>query len=406
MRNVFAGSVLGLSSALVLPACVTPSKSLGAGETSDTGDDPTLETSDETLGEPACAPNPAFTCTVPFEPSPGECSSDPTSLFDENCCMRLACDSHADCDDGLVCAPATSPFSCSDVVEEGETRCLCGAPPNGAVRSICVPPEAVPQNWCSAHFSEEACNTAEQTEVGGDALQFCRWIETQRLRIEPITETCELQGPESRCITFDVNPEQGCGPIPCTLGPLLMSTAIANATSESSFEVFGLNDVFCGEGSPVGNWIPADDPLLGPCAMSCSFDNPCGIPLVDYVELRGESSKDAPVDDCGTLTLDDPLAAWQAAHDCALDHATMGNGFRLVADGQGIDSVVKVAYLGVQGFAYAVSRFSADSGGIDPGSLFEQPGDGLEAVDACVVAVGELCLGVTAPGETVQLCPS
>jgi len=109
--------------------------------------------------------------------------------------------------------------------------------------------------------------------------------------------------------------------------------------------------------------------------------------------------------DCGALTLDDPSADWEAAQICALDHETMGAGFRLVADGQGIDSFVQVGFAGVQGLAYSVSRFSSDSGGVDFDTVFEEPGGGLAAVDDCVVAVGELCLAVTAAGEVVQLCP-
>jgi len=310
---------------LALGACVTPSKSLGAGENSGTeGDDSTADS--------------------------GE-------------------------------APTTSPGTDTD-----------------------DPPTT--DEWCAALLDETSCHEAPEMEVPGVGPQFCRWIELHTLTIDADADACDIAGPESKCLTFDVNPEEGCGPVPCSIGQLDMSTAIARAVDDDRFEVWGLNDVFCGGGSPVGDWISAADPSLAQCQMTCGFDNACGIPLVEYIGIRSGSSKDAPVDDCGVVTPDDPLIDWQSAHACALQHAMAGDGFRLVADIQGIDSIPQEGFMGLQGESYATSRFSADTGGIDFDTLSEQPGAGLQAIDGCEIAVGNLCLEVTSPGEVVQLCPA
>lgn len=388
---------------LALGACVTPSKSLGAADSTSadgSGDDTT------TAGDSECAPHPAFDCVTPLDRSEGLCSDDPSSTFDANCCMRPSCESSDECDAGLVCVPTVLPWSCTDMVEDGEMVCRCGTPPNGKLRSTCVPPEDVPEQWCSNYWPEEECNSALPIEAGPVGQQFCRWIEPYIFTVDAEPGECTIAGPAPRCMTFDANPELGCGPLPCTKGAVSMSTAIAREIGPGAFEVFGLNDVFCGEASPVGDWIPADDPSLAQCAMTCSFDNPCGIPLGDYLVLRTDASKDAPVDDCGHVTPDDSLADWQAAHDCAVQHATAGEGFLVVADLEGIDSLPQLAFIGMQGESYATSRFPADTGGIDAGTLFEEPGAGLEALADCEVAVGELCLGLVTPGELVQLCPT
>jgi hypothetical protein len=321
---------------LALAACVTPSKSLGAGETGDTDSDPT---SDDSSGS----------------------QSTPTT------------------DDTDTASGNTLTTTTSDTDD----------PPVG-------------DEWCSVYTDEESCNGAPEMEN----LQFCQWIELETMTVDAANDACTFEGPVSKCLTFDFDPSEGCGPVPCSLGPLVMHSAIARPVDEDTYEVWGLHDVFCGGGDPIGEWISADDTSLAQCAMTCGWDNPCAIPLYDYVMQRSDSSKDAPVFDCGWVTQDDSDADWQAAHDCVMDHMMSGTGFRVVADLAGIDSFPQEAYMGLQGESYAVTRFSADTGGIDPGSLYEQPAEGIGPIDDCIVGVGELCLSVYNAGEQVQLCPS
>jgi hypothetical protein len=261
----------------------------------------------------------------------------------------------------------------------------------------------VGEEWCAVYTDEASCNGAPQMEN----LQFCQWIELETMTIDAANDSCSFEGPVSKCLTFDFDPSEGCGPVPCSLGPLVMHSALARPIDDDTFEVWGFHDVFCGGGDPIGEWISADDASLAQCAMTCGWDNPCAIPLYDYVMQRSESSKDAPVEDCGWVTQDDSDADWRAAQDCVIGNAMAGAGFRVVGDLEGIDSFPQTAFMGLQGESYAVTQFAADTGGVDPGSLLEMSGsEGIVAIDGCVVGVGQLCLALTSEIEPITLCPN
>jgi hypothetical protein len=384
---------------LALGACVTPSKSLGAGESTDgddtTASDPTPGTGEETTGDPVCPPNPRFTCTAPYEGTFGPCGGE---AFDENCCLPLVCDDDDDCADGETCQSwGFNGLGCADVEIDGELVCQCAADPGGITDKVCTPGGPQAEEWCAVFTDEASCNDAPPMEIPDAMSQFCSWTDVQTLTIDG--DMCAVEA-SPKCLTYQFTGEDGCISQTCAVGSLLLADAIARPIGDDAFEVTGTP---CGTARVLGDWISADDPSLGQCAMTCVT---CDIILVDYVEMRSESSKDAPVDDCGALTLEDPLADWQAAQACALQHATAGEGFRLVADLQGIDSFVQVGFMGIQGESYATSRFGFEEGGLVSANLTEVPGAGLEAVAACEVAVGELCLAVTSPGELVQLCPA
>ncbi|HWB81322.1 MAG TPA: hypothetical protein VG755_40445 [Nannocystaceae bacterium] len=379
------------------PACtIPPSQSLGAGESSSSGDDPSSSGNvDPTTDPSSCPPSNAFTCTSPYDGvSFGACGG---LDFDENCCMRPTCDSAADCGTDEVCAAVGSPgLAC--VEEDG--ACVCASNLGPFPRPVCLPVDAVPTDWCGGHADETACNAAAPEQPP----QFCRWIELYTMSIDG--DACNISEPEGRCLTIDYNPEEGCGPEPCatTDHGLQLTTAIArDIDGGTTFEVFGLTDVFCGGGRPAGDWIPASDASLGACALTCGFDNPCAVPFEEWVALRAAATEDAGVD-CGNLTLDDPLADWQAAHDCAVQQATSGAGFHVIHEAQAIDSVPRYAFVGLQAESYAVVGLHADEGFGDY-ALYEQVGDGLSDVDGCTVAVGELCLATANAGPTEQLCP-
>jgi len=397
--------ILILSS--LLPACVPGSKSLGGADSGSTtesaesseGDAPT------TGGDGVCEAGPAFTCTVPYDGQAfGPCDSND---FDANCCLRPTCHGAEDCADGEACVPAgTSGLSCADEDRDGETFCGCSADASGFQRNVCLPFDRIPLDWCNGYFDEGQCNDAPEVVRAEGDQQFCQWIDVHVLSIDG-ADSCGMSEPEPRCLTIQRGFDPGCATQQCSIGPapLVLDTPVARLVdSGTTFEVFGVNDVFCGSGTPVGDWITADDASLGPCAMDCRADNPCVLPFPEYVQSRAEASKDAPVDDCGDVGLDDPLADWQAAHDCALQHATEGAGFRLIAEGESIDSTIRIAWLGLQGVAYAVVRLASDEGG-GFYNLSELDGSGLEASDGCVVAVGELCLSAIDASENQQLCP-
>lgn len=397
-----------LIAALPLVACVTPSKSLGAVD--DTGDDTTSTPGDtsDTDGGPVCGPTPSFTCTVPYDGmSLGACGGPD---FDDDCCMRPTCSGMEDCADGEACVAAGAPgLGCGDVQVDGLTKCECGADAGGPPRQVCLPFDVVPVDWCASLIDEAECNGAATIVRSEEDIQFCQWIDVQVLEIDAPAESCTLSGPAPRCLTIQQGFDPGCSGTPCAIGPqpLVLSNAMARFVDDgTTIEAFGVDDVFCGGGVPLGGWESAADPSFGVCAFDCSGNNPCAMAFIDYVIDRAESSEDAPVDDCGFVTLDDSVATWQAARDCALQHAAAGEGFRLEAEGQSIDSVVQQAYLGLQGESYRTVFLSSDGGGIDPYALSEQPGLGLVELDACEVAVGELCLALDMPGAVAQICPA
>lgn len=385
-------------------ACVTPSQSLGAGESTGTATDASSSAEGST-GEPQmCAPDPAFTCTAPYDGSFGECGG---ADFDADCCLRPTCGGDEDCAAGESClGVGTSGLSCADTEFEGETVCSCSADPGGLPRKVCMPSAPADEDWCAVYEDEAACTGAAPMELGPEDRQFCAWLDVTLLEPDVDDAVCDVGATEPRCVTVRQTFEDGCGTFTCNLGQTLSFNAPLARTVDGVIEVFGVNDQLCAVGTPVGAWLPATDPSFGPCAFDCDGGGgPCSIPFAEYVEQRTEQSKDAPVDDCGHATLADPVELWQDVHDCAVEHAAAGQGFRLVAEGESIDSIVEVAFIGLQGEAYATARLSSDSGGVDPDTRAEQSGTGLLPTFECVVTVGDLCLELVNPGEVVQICP-
>jgi hypothetical protein len=382
-----------------LAACVVGSKSLGQGESS--SDD---GSGSETHGNVQCPQQGRFNCTVPYDGVElGACGA---FALDENCCGRADCTGAADCADNEACVPVGGGFSCADEAVGGQTVCDCTIDNSGSAIPICLPREQVPVDWCAGYTQQAECDGAEPIDRSESDIQFCRWIEVVPLTLDVEQDTCSLTTPEPRCLTIQQGFDPGCAGEPCGIGiePLSLGNPYARFVSETNIEVFGVDDVFCGGGFPVGDWVHADDPSLGQCAFTCGFDNPCAQPFEPYVERRAEASEDDPVDDCGDVDLDSPLTDWQAAHDCALEHAMTGQGFRLLWQGQSIDSIVRFAAIGLQAEAYAVALLHTDSGAEGGYVLLEEDGSGLEEVNACALAVGEMCLVPTASGEPVQLC--
>ena len=112
--------------------------------------------------------------------------------------------------------------------------------------------------------------------------------------------------------------------------------------------------------------------------------------------------------DCGVVTPDDAVEAWQAAHDCALAAAGGQMAFKLIVGLQGIDSDVGEAYVGVTARSYALSKFFFDSdpcGGGGCGPVVSVANcTGLTATMECTVEVGNVCLSCDGAGEATQVC--
>lgn len=383
-------------------ACITPSQSLGAGESTGTAMD-TSSSAEGSTGEPQmCAPDPAFTCTAPYNGSFGECGG---FDFDANCCRRPTCGGDEDCVEGESCVGVgTSGLSCADTEFDGQTVCSCSADPGGPSRRVCMPSTPAAEDWCAVYEDEAACTGAAPMDVPPTS-HFCAWLDVTVLVADAENDVCEVGATEPRCITVEQGTDPGCGYFACALPPSLLFGSPVARTVDGAIEVFGLDDQLCAVGTPVGDWIPADDASLGPCAFDCDDIGPCDLPFADLVAMHAEQSKDAPVDDCGHVTLEDPIELWQVAHDCAVEHADADIGFTVIAEGQSIDSIVEVAFVGLQGETYGTTRFDSDSGGVDSTTRYQTGGTGLVAAPGCTLEVGDLCLQMVDPGETIQICP-
>ncbi|MBC8071170.1 MAG: hypothetical protein IAG13_22785 [Deltaproteobacteria bacterium] len=407
MTRLHCNCLLLFGFALV-PACVVDSKSLGQGEgDSSSAEEGSSEQGSGTSPDESCEPRPGFDCTLPYDGvSFGPCGG---LDFDDSCCMRPTCSGNDDCADGEFCVPAgSSGLSCTDEDLGQGPECSCSADASGFLRDVCLPIDLIPADWCAGNYDEASCSAAPQQQRGENDNQFCQWIDVRVLTLDEAAQSCTVGEPEGRCLTIQQGFDPGCAAEPCGIGPEPISMANPYARfvdAGTTIEAFGVDDVFCGSGLPLGAWVRADDQSFSACAFSCGGDNPCAMSLADYADSISQSSKDAPVDECGDVDLDAPLAAWQAAHDCAVQHASMGQGFKVLWERQGIDSVIRDAAVGRQGESYGVTLLQVDQAVGQPYTLVQTAAAGLEATGGCTVEVGEMCLTPIDAGEPVPLCP-
>lgn len=166
------------------------------------------------------------------------------------------------------------------------------------------------------------------------------------------------------------------------------STATGDDTSGSSGDTTGTTTT----GTTTGDDTTGGELCeIGPAA--CEFAAQLGDDFVD----------------CGEVNpWDDDVAAWQAAHDCAIKAAAEQRAFCLVTVLQGFDSNVARAYAAQQARSYALTTFSYDSdpcggGGCGP-ELRQASCDALTAIDGCQIEPGEACLSCDGQTESLKIC--
>lgn len=127
---------------------------------------------------------------------------------------------------------------------------------------------------------------------------------------------------------------------------------------------------------------------------------PCGF----QTTLEGFAMGKTEPTDCGTVTLDDDVAAWQAASECAAAAAAAQEGFLVAFQLPSDDSLVFEGFYGTVGFTYSLGRLYTDTFG-DP-MLASQSCDDVTTLDGCTLEVGTHCLTCVGGGESVALeCP-
>lgn len=153
----------------------------------------------------------------------------------------------------------------------------------------------------------------------------------------------------------------------------------------------------------------------GPCPDGTVLEQYCDgdtwvcdcVPLGDVCDLptyvdEAANGKTVPVD-CGTVSLDDPDEAYQAAHDCVVAASDAQEAYRMVAQLQGIDSSVWVGYAGVVGFVYGESSFAYDGGGNAGGEFIWRSECTPEViVDCAPSSTSGMCF--TCDGESNLVC--
>lgn len=94
-------------------------------------------TSDDTsappdLPSPMCPSHPYHNCTIPVPCNDAYQCGEPESPFQGDGCMRPACQSLEDCEDGYYCNSWNShlaDYSCAELTSGEYKRCACGGDP-------------------------------------------------------------------------------------------------------------------------------------------------------------------------------------------------------------------------------------------------------------------------------------
>lgn len=244
---------------LSLATCVASSTQIGVLEQASSS------SSSATTGDATqCLPG----CTAPYAGG-FACGDSPKSELDEQCCQRPYCDGDADCPSGTVCNyGGLYGFGCEEIEQDGESVCQCGANPLALGRPMCIPPSAVDPDWCAQLRNQSECEQLRSPIDFGDAHpRICRWVAIEEVRSDG--ETCTIVDSLPRCLTLIQPDGNGCSPAQCTLDDTALNGPLARPLDATSYEMIVAGDVLCGVGTPLEDWIPADDPSLGPCAAAC-----------------------------------------------------------------------------------------------------------------------------------------
>jgi hypothetical protein len=122
-------------------------------------------------------------------------------------------------------------------------------------------------------------------------------------------------------------------------------------------------------------------------------------PAVD--EALSESSA-RPID-CGFVGLDDDLAAWEAARECARGAALDQTAYKVLWQWDDGGTVRDAAVAAVIGEVFATYRFDDDAA-VGTSSITVTACSGTGTEDPCMIAVGEICIDCLDPGKPTELC--
>jgi hypothetical protein len=125
----------------------------------------------------------------------------------------------------------------------------------------------------------------------------------------------------------------------------------------------------------------------------------------DFAAAVDEALVDSPVEpiDCGFVGLDDDVAAWEAARQCARDAALDQTTYKVLWQWQDGATVRDAAIAAIIGEVFATYKFDDDAA-VGTTSIIVTTCSGTGTEDPCMVAVGEICLDCLDPSEPTELC--
>ena len=125
----------------------------------------------------------------------------------------------------------------------------------------------------------------------------------------------------------------------------------------------------------------------------------------DFAAAVDEVLVDSPVEptDCGFVGLDDDVAAWEAARECARGAALDQTAYKLLWQWQDGATIRDAAIAAVIGEAFATYRFEDDAAE-GTTSIIVTTCSGLGTEDPCMVAVGVMCLDCLDASDPTELC--
>lgn len=258
----------------------------------------------------------------------------------------------------------------------------------------CCPPLPDGDERCAAAGSPESCAAVD---VGDD---FCIWIDWYPVRIGDVPACSIIGDPRGECRRQTCQSE-GCYSGDSCGGRFADIVVVAAGPTGRELGI-GPWCIPEGELCHFVDGAPEVENLFE-CACACSPIVSCGGPLEPYVEAWMDSSSETPVE-CGSVTLDDSLDAWNLARQCAITNASGGTPFTAVFHRAGIETSPQEAFAAREAGGFEIVAYAAEEGP-DAFTLSRRSCGALELVAECDFGVGDPCLECVDAGRAEPICP-
>jgi hypothetical protein len=176
-------------------------------------------------------------------------------------------------------------------------------------------------------------------------------------------------------------------------GSSTTATPTTETTMPTTTPSTGAETTEAGGSSSSGQGDSADDTTTTPPG-DCAFE-----PAIDAAL---ETSTREPID-CGAVTLDDDVALWQDARDCARDSTLDQVSYKVLWQYDDAGTLRDAAFASEVGEVYAIYRFDDDAAE-GTTSITRITCTGISTPNDCAVMPGEICIFCIEPSEPAELC--